>query len=165
MAGGVLSISQSLRVIGQDLEGLGVKAFELDKQSDEYVVQVDCNGTGGRLQGQNLLKRITEKFHGIDSQISNPLRFTTAQIVWSDIERAVHRGDSSRMPDPGKLSLVLRVLGNFLDEKNAADFAISWSGDGAQVNYARKVESFTIDNLYDLGVRMYLKRSGRVSVR
>jgi hypothetical protein len=165
MAGGALSIAQTLRVIGQDLETLGVRAFELSKLSEEYVVQVDRNGSGDRVQGKNLFQRINEKFHGAGSEISNPLHFATEQIIWSDIERAVHRDDSSRVPDSGKLSLVLRVLGNFLDEKNAGDFTISWSSDGAQVNYNRKVENFTIDNLYDLGVRMYLKRSGRVSER
>ena len=164
MPGGALSYSQSLRVIGQNLEGLDVGAFDLRKQSDEYVVQMENKWTGARLPGNNLLKRITEKFHG-EAQITNPLRFTTAQLVWSDIERAVHRSDSASVPDCGKLSLVLRVLGDFLDEKAAADFTLSWSGDRAQVRYADKVESFTIDNLYDLGVRMYLKRSGRVSER
>ena len=36
-----LSYAQSLRVIGQQLDGLGVDSFKLDKRGDEYIVQTD----------------------------------------------------------------------------------------------------------------------------
>lgn len=166
MAGAGPSFAQSLRVIGQDLEGLGVKAFELGKVADDYVVDMDCHGPERKLRDKSLLTRITKKIHGVnDPPVPNPLRFTTEQIVWADIERGSHRGQSGGVPDAGKLSLVLRVLGNFLDEREASEFTICWSSDGARVSYDRKVESFTNDNLYDLGVRMYLRRSNRVPVR
>jgi hypothetical protein len=165
MAGGTLSFSQSLRVIGQELESLGVDAFELGKLDDEYVVQMDRNGADEKSSNNSLLKRISEKMHGAgDSQMA-PLRFTTEQIIRSDIERAVRRAESSGIPNSGNLSLILRVLGNYLDERGADDFTILCSSDGIKVNYDRKLERFTTDNLYDLGVRMYLRRSGRVSTR
>jgi hypothetical protein len=165
MAGGAISFSQSLRVIGQELESLGVDAFELGKLDDEYVVQMDGNGTAGKLSNNTLLKRISEKFHGVDSQIPSRLRFSTEQIIRSDIERAVRRAETSGIPNSGSLPLILRVLGNFLDERGADNFTILCSSDGVKVNYDRKLECFTTDNLYDLGVRMYLRRSGRVSSR
>ena len=160
-----LSFAQSLRVIGQDLEGLGVKAFALARHADEYIVRLDWDGPDARLREKTLVKRIAGKLHRTeDSQVA-PLRFTTAQIISSDIERSLRRGESTGVPDSANLSLILRVLGNFLDERGAADFAISWSGDGARVNYDRKAESFTTENLYDLGVRMYLRRSDRASAK
>ena len=165
MAGGALSFSQSLRVIGQELESLGVDAFELDKLADEYVVQMDGNGPAGKVSNNAPPKRTAKKFHGGDSPIPNPLRFSTEQIIRSDIERAVRRAEASGMPNSGNLSLILRVLGNFLDERGADNFTICCSSDGVNVNYDRKLERFTTDNLYDLGVHMYLKRSGRVSAR
>jgi len=66
------------------------------------------------------------------------------------------------MPDARNLSLVLRVVGDYLDRKGIGDFAILWSTDSVKVSYGKKVESFTIQDLYDLGVRMYLRRSNRL---
>ena len=75
------------------------------------------------------------------------------------------RRDPNAMPDARNLSLTLRVLGDYLDRRVAGDFAISWSTNSVRASYGQKVESFTLENLYDLGVRMYLKRSSRISVK
>jgi hypothetical protein len=166
MAVATLSFAQSLRVIGQDLEGLEAHAFELAKLNDEYIVALDHGGVRGEARNRTILKRIGRKIHGIDdAQTSNRLRFTQAGLFWTDSQRRLQRGAASGVPDAGKLSLALRVLGNFLDERGAVDFAISWSADSKRVSYDGKVESFTTDNLYDLGVRMYLRRSSRGSAR
>jgi hypothetical protein len=118
MAGAALSFAQSFRVIGQDLEGRGVHSFELGKFKEEYIVEMDRGGRGGKSRDKTILKRITEKIHGVDdSQISNSLRFTSAKLFWADAQRRLQRSDSRGLPNAGKLSLVLRVLGDFLDEK------------------------------------------------
>jgi hypothetical protein len=52
----------------------------------------------------------------------------------------------------------LRVLGGYLDRKRAAEFAIRWSKHSAMVSYGQHEEYFTAENLYDLGISMYLKR-------
>jgi hypothetical protein len=161
MSGTTLSYAQSLRVIGQDLESLSVDSFHLDKSNDQYIVQMNRSKPE-----KTILKRITERIQRSDGkQNPNPARFTTSQLLWSDNERRLKRGGSEGIPDANKLSLVLRVIGDFLDEKKAGDFAVSWSNDWIGVSYNRKVESFTTDNLYDLGVRMYLRRSNRVPAR
>ena len=69
------------------------------------------------------------------------------------------------MPDTKNLSLGLRVLGDYLDGKEARDFAVSWSTHLVTVSYDHKQESFTLENLYDCGVNMYLRRSNRRPAR
>ena len=70
------------------------------------------------------------------------------------------------MPDARKLAQVLRVLGDFLDRKEAVTFTVSVSGHSLSVAYETghgvQQESFTIENLYDRAVQMYLRRSKRL---
>lgn len=163
MAPETLSYTQALRVIGQDLDGVGVNSFELEKRDDAYIVQLDRRETAKVLPRENsLLKHFTEKILGPGEpakEISNTLHFTAAQLLRSDTERRMRRSTPGAMPDISDLSLVLRVLGDYLDRKAANDFAISWSTDSIKVRFGRKEEIFTLPNLYDLGVHMYLKRS------
>ena len=65
------------------------------------------------------------------------------------------------MPDPYKLSTLLRVLGDYLDRKGADQFAIEFDSASLTVKYDQKSENLRIDTLYDLGVHMYLRRSNR----
>jgi hypothetical protein len=70
------------------------------------------------------------------------------------------------MADAHKLAQVLRVVGDYLDRKEASAFTVSMfvhllsvayeTGSGHQIN-----ESFTTENLYDRAVHMYLRRSKR----
>lgn len=157
-----LSYAQSLRVIGQDLENLGINSFELEKIGDEYIVRTIRNDTG-RKSSHGVLTTITEKILGPEAsagEIPNPLRFGTPAILRSDRQRRLKRCEPDGMP-LRNLSLVLRVLGDYLDRKRARDFVISWSTYSAKVSYAQKAEYFTVENLYDWGISMYLKRSTR----
>jgi len=165
MAAETLSYAQSLRVIGQQLDGLGVDSFKLDRRDDEYIVQMDDSESAENLSPEKTFPRSTnEKIWGsrnFSREISKPLHFSTPDILWSDSAGRLRRGEPGGMPDVRNLSLVLRVIGDYLDRKKAGDFAISWSTHSAKVSFGQKQESFTEDNLYDLGVHMYLKRSNR----
>ena len=78
-------------------------------------------------------------------------------------QQSQHRGVNV-MADAHKLAQVLRVVGDYLDRKEASAFTVSISGhllsvayetgSGHQIN-----ESFTTENLYDRAVHMYLRRS------
>jgi len=168
MAAQTLSYAQTLRVIGQHLDGLNVDSFELIKNGDEYVVRIDSKEPTGKSSERSLLKSVAEKIWRSDKSPAprpNAVRFTAVQVIYSDIENQFKRRDPNAMPDARNLSLTLRVLGDYLDRRVAGDFAISWSTNSVRASYGQKVESFTLENLYDLGVRMYLKRSSRISVK
>ena len=159
-----LSNAQSLRVIGQQLAGLGINNFELDKRGDEYFVRMDRSESAGKSPEKTFPKSIfdkTPRASDTGREIPNNLSFSPSQIIGSDTENRLRRGQRNAMPDANDLSTLLRVLGDYLDRKAAGDFAISCDMDVVTVSYDQRKESFRIENLYDLGVHMYLRRSNR----
>jgi hypothetical protein len=165
MAAETLSYAQSLRVIGQDLQGLGIGSFELDKSGDQFMVRMSSDEPAPRSRKFTFLDRVVGRSRGSETsarRIANPIQFSRSKILWSDNENRLKRSEANAMPDARNLSLVLRVVGDYLDRKGIGDFAILWSTDSVKVSYGKKVESFTIQDLYDLGVRMYLRRSNRL---
>jgi hypothetical protein len=155
-----LSYAQSLRAIGQALGAFQLKSFELHKNGAEYVLHVGISASAGKL------KTITEKLSARVDHFKIP-------ITRSDIDRLDAEGRARRRGVSGgptaDLSLSLRVVGDFLDEKRAVTFSISWSPHLVMVRYQtpngdHRVQDFTTENLYDravhkLGVQMYLRRS------
>jgi hypothetical protein len=157
-----LSNAQSLRVVGQVLDTLGVDSFQLTKRGDDYIVWPEhAEFTTKPSAEKGLLSKITQKILGeddSDKKLPKRLYFTPSEIVSADTQRRLQRKISDSPRDRRDLSFVLRVLGNYLDRKRAADFAIRWSTHSAMVSYSQKEEYFTAENLYDLGISMYLKR-------
>jgi len=160
----LLSYAQSLRVVGQDLDALGVDSFELAKWGEDYIVWPKrTEFTRKRSTDKGFLSKITQKILGrddSDKEIPNRLYFTPSEIAWTDIQRRLERKIDSPS-DRRDLSFVLRVLGDYLDRKSAGQFTISWSQNSIVISYDQKQESFTSENLYDLGIRMYVRRSIR----
>jgi hypothetical protein len=160
-----LSYAQSLRVIGQDLDAFGVDGFELEKWPDGYIVwPKDFEFIRKPSAEKGFFAKIIRKFLGQEDpqkEIPNRLYFTPADLVWADIQRELNRKAAAGPSDRRDLSFVLRVLGDYLDRKNAGQFTISRSKNSITVKYDQKQETFTSENLYDLGIHMYLKRSTR----
>jgi hypothetical protein len=155
-----LSYSQSLRVIGQRLHGAEINSFELNKRGEEYIVRLVPGAFVRKVSREKKLSKcISEKILS-DSLGGVPitLRFTISELLCSDDEEGLRRRKTG-MPDIDNLSLVLRVLGDYLDRKAAGDFAISWSMDSVNVRYGQQEQRFTAHNLYDFAIVMYLKRS------
>jgi len=163
MAG--LSNAQSLRVIGQDLAALGVDAFNLERSGDEYTVWIEDRESDQVLTGEKTFTRkIIRMILGDDNparEIPNPMRFASSQILWTDVARRFDRKGSQELTDLNELSLLLRVLGDFLDKNQADDFTIFWSKNSVKVVFAKREENFTLLHLYDVGTGMYLKRANR----
>ena len=153
-----LSHAQSLRVIGQNLGVLSLESFEVTKSGEDYVVSSE-EFRGGRPRG--FLSRIVSKFFGRrELDIANPIRFTASEIVRIDNERRLQRTpDSPR--DRRDLSFMLRVIGDYLDHKNVDRFTIDWSKSSYNVSYDNQRESFSVEDLYNFGIRMYLRRANR----
>jgi hypothetical protein len=160
-----LSHAQSLRVVGQDLDALGVDFFELAKWGDDYIVWPGHAEFTRKLSAaKGFLSKITRKILGHDDsekEIPNRLNFTPADIIWADTQRRLKRKISGSPSDLRDLSFVLRVLGDYLDRKKAVQFTISWSKDSIVISYDQKEERFTSQDLYDSGIGMYLRRSTR----
>jgi hypothetical protein len=166
MAAVTLSYAQALRVIGQDLVPLGINSFELAKTGNDYVVWTKPGEFAPDLSAKKtFFEKITQKILGrtdSDREVLNRLHFGSSNIFSANLERASKRRTSDSPKDVRDLSFVLRVLGDYLDRKAPRDFTISWSMDTIKVRYDQnKEESFTLQNLYDFGINMYLKRSNR----
>ena len=159
-----LSNAQSLRVIGQQLAGRGIHSFELNKRGDEYLVRMGRGEAADNSRQKGSLKNYFKKISAAPDaarEIPNQVAFGASQIIWSDTENRLRRDQTNAMPDANNLSTVLRVLGDYLDRKAVGDFAISCDSGLVAVSYGQKKESFRMENLYDLGVHMYLRRSNR----
>jgi hypothetical protein len=167
IAGVLLSYSRILRVIGQDLEPLGVNVFELAKVGDDFSVLMNQSGTEQVPPAKGTFDKITLKIFGRPySPRETPHRkyYTSREILVADTERKSRRSPSYSPSDLRNLSLELRGLGDYLDRKAAGDFTISWAPapDLIKVRYDQKSESFTMRDLYDFGIHMYMKRSDRI---
>ena len=170
MTPATLSYSQSLRIIGQALEVLRIYTFTVEKRGEKYIV--------GNWE-PSFLKSVTDKAWGpgdwgtgdSDKILLNP-QGPTEPLVYtsSDTNRLEALGRSRRGSDSGQerhnLSLALRVVGDYLDRHRAVAFDISWARHSVTVKYQAPADghneaNFTVENLHDLGVGMYLRRSSR----
>jgi hypothetical protein len=153
------SHAQSLRVIGQNLAVLALDSFEVTKSGDDYVVSSE-EFRGGQPRG--LFSRIASRLFGRrELDITNPIRFSVAEIVRIDNERRLQRAPNSPR-DRRDLSFMLRVIGDYLDHKNVDRFTIDWSKSSYNVRYDNQRESFSVEDLYNFGIRMYLRRANRL---
>jgi hypothetical protein len=160
--------AQSLRVIGQALENLRISAFVLEKQTDKYIV---------RDWEPSFLRSIADEIWGSrDSCLASRTKKSSDLLVYdiSDAKRLEAQGRARRgskdIQNTSTISLGLRVVGDYLDKKMAVAFDISWSIGSIKVRYktaagAPKGTNFTVQNLQDLGVGMYLRRSSRQLVK
>ena len=172
MSLGRLSYAQSLRAIGESLERRGISTFDLEKWGENYRLQVLA---GQPATGSSFLKKIAQLLGRTDNSAREPsdstvpsriLSYTPSDIARLVTEQQSRHGGLNVMPDAHKLAQVLRVLGDHLDRKEADAFTVSVSGDSLSVAYETgrgiQQESFTIENLYDHAVKMYLRRSKRL---
>lgn len=160
-----LSYAQSLRVVGQELDDLGVDSFELAKWGDDYIVwPKPAEFLRKRSAKKGFLSKITQQVLPNDEsaeEVRNHLYFTPSEILWADTQRRSNRQISGSPSDLRDLSFVLRVLGDHLDRKRPRQFTISGSKTSIVINYDQKQESFTSQDLYDYGIHMYMRRSTR----
>ncbi|MGE5215475.1 MAG: hypothetical protein ACM3SP_00570 [Chloroflexota bacterium] len=159
------SYARSLRVIGQALEALRINAFTLEKNGDKYIV---------REWEPSFLKNIADEVWGAgnfgQTNFTNTQRSDLLVYDSSDAERLETTGRARRgakkIQSADEISSGLRVVGDFLDKKRAMTFNIWWSTESVTVRYKTaegdpKETTFTVQNLQDQGVGMYLRRSSR----
>jgi hypothetical protein len=158
--------SQSLRVIGQSLDVVRPGGFQLTHEGDSFVVRTSPNDSAG---GGSFTKSILKKLWGSPSNESeSPLRFDLEAVSRLEIRHRGKRGESVSMPDPQTIAQALRVVGDYLDHKQPRAFTVDWNPGSVSVCYEAKNgsnnrETFSVSDLYDLAVHMYLHRSDRGS--
>lgn len=161
-----LSHSQALRVIGQNLVSINCDSFILITAGDDYVVTPHPFEPTVSVRSKKafLDQLLGNRFRRgkADRTALTRFFFSRSEILISNLQRQAKRRIGSPT-DVRDLSFVLRVLGDYLDKKSAREFSISWSPQLITVQHGGKEELFTRENVYDFGIRMYLKRSNRPS--
>ena len=155
--------AQSLRVIGQALEKLRIHAFVLEKQTDKFVV---------RDWEPSFLRNIADDVWGLGNSSAASRTKESNDLAYDSTatERLETIGRASRgcgvIHGSYEISSGLRVVGDYLDRQKAVAFSIWWSTESVTVKYngtagGPKETNFTMQNLQDLKVEVYLGRSSR----
>ncbi len=135
-----LSNAQSLRVIGQHLHSIGVGTFKLERRGDHYVVVTNNRESTGCLD------------------------FTGTDICSANNQARLRRSKPGSGVWTHNLSSRMRVLGNYFDRKGVKEFALSWFPDFVEFQSNHEKQRFSVhQNLYDLGVCMFMNRSAPTS--
>ena len=140
--------SQILRAIGDDLERRDLKAFEIRKRGDRYIVR--C--------GYQSPPAVTPLI----------LEYGPNEIEELDLSGQESRSDAPQTLDFCKLSQTLRTIGGYLDQKKASLIRIS-NNDSPGTEPIFRIEYQTADGdlfvderstaaLYDIGVHLYKQR-------
>jgi hypothetical protein len=175
--------ARHLRVIGQDLERLRLEAFNLECTGDTYLIWSRPGGTGledsalSRLSKNRLKKLWKNKSrthsYGQEELVTLPssLQAKRYRYSFSDIDRMEHESRSRRYRKPAiadghSLSQLLRTVGAIVGQRHQRLLGISWQDFSVSVvvetpQGGREIDVFRPDNLYDLWVRMYLRRDNR----
>ena len=157
-----LSHAQCLRVIGQYLDAHPPDFFQLRTVGPSFIISSDYFA---KRPGPNPLVRFLSKisrraFSAEDSPQSDYVIFTRPEIHQVDLEQQTCRKAGSTM-ERNDFSVSLRALGDYFDRKNVAEFSVDWSRDSITAHYGIHLESFTRPQLYNFGIRMYLRRADR----
>jgi hypothetical protein len=178
----LLDYPRHLRVIGQDLETLRLKTFNLECTGDAYLVWSPSAKTDTEehplsgLSKNRLQKLWTNKSqprsHGHEERFTLPSSLPTKRYryFFCDIERMEYESKSRRrkstITDGHSLSQLLRTVGAVVGQRRERLLGISWQDFSISVvvettQGQRQIDVFRPDNLYDLWVRMYLRRDNR----
>lgn len=162
-----MKYAQSLRVIGQTLEVAKVLSFTLEGDGHNFRLQSDSMSR----TAEWMLRYVAEEN---DSPASadrrtpagratpaelKPVRFSDAVITRLNEREAKRRGSLARSEDEisaGKLSHLLRTLGDHLDRNSARTFHIFWMADTIVLDYQRSDgltdrQRFTAEKLIEFG--------------
>jgi len=177
-----LDYPRHLRVIGQDLETLQLKTFNLECTEDSYLVwsrssaaEEETNPLSGL--GKNRLQKLWKnksqpRSHAQEERFTVPssVKAKRYRYCLRDIERMEYESRSRRrksgITDGHSLSQLLRTIGAMVGQRHERLLGISWQDFSINIvvettQGQRKIDVFRPDNLYDLWVRMYLRRDNR----
>lgn len=175
--------ARHLRAIGQDLENLHLSTFNLEYTGDSYLVwiraddQTENNNPLFRISKNRLQKlwrnKVPPRTLGHEesyplsaNQTGKRLRYTVQELDRIEGEQRARRRQHSGTADGHCLSQLLRTIGDLVRQRGERLLGVAWQelsiGVVVETRQGRKeIELYRPDNLYDLWVRMYLKRDSR----
>lgn len=175
-----LDYSRHLRVIGQNLEKRGLSRFNLECTKDAYLAWSLPNrattGESSPSVSRNRLQQLWKnqaRLHGHEERFTLPSSLPTKRYRYTfrDIERMEYESKNRRHPkrsvaDGHSLSQLLRTVGAVVAQRRERLLGISWQDLSISIvvetaQGQRQIDVFRPDNLYDLWVRMYLRRDNR----
>ena len=174
--------ARHLRAIGQDLENLHLSTFNLEYVGDAYLVWVRVDHETDphpvfRISKNRLQKLWRNKMPArpfgheerdgrSQSETGKRLRYSVQELDRIELEQRARRQQQSGNTDGHRLSQLLRTVGDLISERGERLLGIAWQELSISVvvetsNGRKEIDVFRPDNLYDLWVRMYLKRDNR----
>jgi hypothetical protein len=178
------SASQTLRAIGQGLEDQETETFDMERQGEDFLVILrsqrpkssEFASSKGAFRG--LLEwwnRSNKNFIQADQSsgaspapASTRLRYTPDDVERLERAGQARRSSPNEMPNAHGMSQLLRASGGYVDRKNGRLQAVSWRDHSITIVYdtvggRREVHVFRHDSMYDIWVRMYVRRGQRAS--
>ena len=171
-----------MRAIGQDLENLHLSTFNLEYVGDAYLVWVRSEGEVEanpvlRISKNRLRKLWRNKMPALpigheepdqrsQSETGRRLRYSVRELDRIEREQRARRRRQSGSADGHRLSQLLRTVGDLVNQRGERLLGIAWQELSVSVvvetpTGRKDIDVFRPDNLYDLWVRMYLKRDSR----
>jgi len=155
-----------LRAVGQALEKFKFKGFKLAKQNGVYTV----TGQGSDLAATfSLIHFIRDFVRGGRSKGRSGGSGNQAEIEALDAQEGAKRKEGNKTPDPYGVAQILRGVGTFLDNRQAASvLGISYQDEWITMLYKTRdgrieQEKQDLEYFYDFWVKMYLRRSNRAA--
>ena len=177
--------ARHLRAIGQDLENLHLSTFNLESVGDAYLVWVRSESEAEanpvlRISKNRLRKLWRNKMPALpigheepdersQSETARRLRYSVRQLDRIEREQRARRRPQNRTTDGHRLSQLLRTVGDLVNQRGERLLGIAWQELSISVvvetsSGRKEIDVFRPDNLYDLWVRMYLKRDSRALI-
>jgi hypothetical protein len=176
-----------LRAIGQRLEQLSVEAFDLEVANDTFLIQgAATQKESGKLNAANVstfkkafleICHISKKPATTETRAGKAgasarslrLEFTENDIDTLERDGQALRSDWNGSPLAHSLPQLLRTVGWYVDHQKGRLHRISKNGDTLTISYlgsigTRKVETFTLLQLYDMWVHLYKRRKGYIQI-
>lgn len=159
-----------LRIIGQALEMLNVAEFDLRIIDNDYVVNSHFLPARLRSLAKRQMWLFASRYRPDAStrEINLEFKFTPAEICRLAQEFGRRRGNPSRNLDTFGVAELLRVVGHYLDLKKVSLLGIFRRDQFLTLRYAAdggsyKQEYFQASFFYSLFVKMYVRRTDRIS--
>lgn len=162
-----------LRAIGQALEVLHIKSFDVELEGDDYLVRAKSERSrrGGSPQEDipdGDVQEGRKESSGIRSSNAFQARYTPEDIERLEQEGQARRDNPNKKPDGHSMSQLLRAAGGYVDRKGARLKALSWRDESVAVVYEtvqgrREFDAFRPDTMYDFWVRMSIRKTAAAS--
>lgn len=173
--------AQHLRAIGQDLERIHLTAFNLECTGEDYLVwvrsdvwakddnpllQVRRSRLPKLWRNKSTLRTAAQEETYTDphAHAVKRLRYSLPVLDLIESEQRQRRRNENGATDGHALSQLLRTIGDNIGRRGERLLGVSWQGFSVSTvsedTLGRKgIDILRPDNLYDLWVKMYLRRN------